>query len=73
MPVFLPSSPPPPATTLSSDPPLPFLERAEKESWGKALGNGEAYFQVISPPVSGCRMDFDQERGDIWQKLLMRD
>ena len=69
MPVFLCPSPP---TTLNSGPPLPFLEGAE-ESWGKALQNGEAYFQVISPPVSGCRMDFDQERGDIWQKLLMRD
>lgn len=39
----------------------------------EALRSGEADFQVISPPALGCGMDFDQEQGDIWQKLLMRD
>lgn len=66
---------PGPETTLSPRPttPAPFLQGLEQEPWGRVLGEGRAYFQVVGPPVSGRRMDFDQEQGDIWQKLLMRD
>lgn len=64
-PTFL---PPPPPNVL-----LLLLEELPSILWEEALRSREADFQVISPPVSGCRMDFDQEQGDIWQKLLMRD